>query len=406
VEGLRPRSQALTERLYHHDAYLLEFDARVVERTLHQDRPAVVLDRTAFYPESGGQPWDTGSLGSSRVEAVLESSGEVLHVLDSPVTADRVHGVVDASRRRRHRQEHHGQHLLSRAFVEVASARTVGFHLGAESSSIDLDREVGDAALQAAETRANHVVWEGRPVTVRTLPRADAQRLGIAVPGEAGDDVRLVEAEGFDLQPCGGTHPRSTAEVGVVIVLRSERHKGGTRVGFVCGDRALEAVRLRTRTLDRVGALLSAPLEDIQPALLRTLEQLAAGHRQVKALKADLLAVEAAVLADTAGGDPPLVSRAFEGRSPEDLRALATAITTRRRCLALLGSRGDRAHLVFAQTPGLGCDVPGLLAAALPCVGGRGGGRGDLAQGGGEDVAGLEAALASARAAASSPKKS
>lgn len=402
--ALGARSPILTERLYHHDPYLLEFDARVVDRTAHEGRPAVVLDRTAFYAESGGQPWDTGTLGASHVLAVLESGDLVLHVLDSPIDADRVHGVVDATRRRDHRQQHHGQHLLSRAFVEAASARTVSFHLGAESSSIDLDREVGEPVLVAAEARANHVVWEARPVSVRTVSRSEAAGLGIRVPDQAGDSVRLVEAEGFDLQPCGGTHPRSTAEVGVVIVLGSERYKGGTRVRFVCGDRGLEAVRARTRTLERVGSLLSAPLQDVEGALQRTLEQIGAGHKQIKELKSALIEVEAAVLADTAGGEPPVVLRAYEGRSAEDLRALATAVTGRRPCLALLGSRGDKAQLVFAQTPGLGCDVPRLLAAAVALLGGRGGGRGDLAQGGGEKVEALEAALASARAAASLPK--
>jgi alanyl-tRNA synthetase len=393
-------SEILTERLYHDDAYLLEFDARVLETVTHEGRPAVVLDRTAFYAESGGQPCDTGTLGASRVVAVLESGGRVLHVLETPVATDRVHGVVDASRRHDHRQQHHGQHLLSRALVEVASARTVSFHLGEASCSVDLDREVGDAALDAAEALANRVIREARPVGVRTVSRAQAEGLGIQVPDEAGDSVRLVGAEGFDLQPCGGTHPRTTAEVGLVVVLGCEKYKGGTRVRFVCGDRGLRAVRLQRRTLDRVGSLLSAPADGVEAALLRTLEQLGAAHKQLKELKGRLVDAEATALAQTATGEPPVVSRLYEGWSPEDLRALATALTGRRPCLALLGGRGEKAHLVFAQSPGLGCDVPGLLAAAVAILGGRGGGRGDLAQGGGDRVEALEAALASARNAA------
>jgi len=395
----------VTERLYRDDPYLLEFDARVLERTAHEGRPALVLDRTAFYAESGGQPWDTGTLGSARVAAVLETGGRILHVLDSPVAGDRVHGVVDEPRRRDHRQQHHGQHLLSRAFVAVASARTVSFHLGAESSSIDLDREVGDEDLASAESLANRVVWEARPVRVRDVTRAEARALGIAPPEEAGDSVRLVEAEGFDLQPCGGTHPRSTAEVGVVVVLGAEKYKGGSRVRFVCGDRALGAVRLRHRTLDRLGALLSAPLQGVESALVRTLDQLAASRRQVEELQARVIQAEASGLAETAAGEPPIVTRVYDGWSADDLRSLAIALTGRRRCLALLGSRAAKAHVVFAQTPGLGCDVPGLARTALALLGGRGGGRGDLAQGGGESLEGLEAALEAARAAAASAPK-
>jgi len=166
-----------------------------------------------------------------------------VHVLEAPLTADRVHGRVDADRRRDHLQQHHGQHLLSRAFVEVAQARTVSFHLGAEASTIDLDRPVGERQIEAAVRRTNAIVWEARPVQVRSVSAAQALALGTYVPEGAGDAVRLVDVAGFDLQPCGGTHPRSTAAVGVVVVTDTEKYKGGTRVAFVCGERALAAFR-------------------------------------------------------------------------------------------------------------------------------------------------------------------
>ncbi len=166
---------------------------------------------------------------------------------------------MDGDRRRDHRQQHHGQHLLSRAFVEVAGARTMSFHLGTEISTIDLDREVSEGATQHAESRANEVVWEARPVVVRTLTAAEARALGVEPPEGAGEEVRIVEAEGFDRQACGGTHPRSTAEVGVVLVLGHERYKGGSRVRFVCGHRALAASRERNHVLDVLSRTLSTP---------------------------------------------------------------------------------------------------------------------------------------------------
>ena len=216
-----------TRRLYRDDPYLLEFEANVVARREVQGKPAVVLDETAFYAESGGQPWDTGTLDAVQVVAVLEQGDEIVHVLSAPLSADRVRGRVDGDRRRDHRQQHHGQHLLSRAFVELHSARTTSFHLGSEVSTIDLDRLVGDEQIAAAVARTNEVVWAARPVRVRTVTRAEAEGLGVTAPEDAGDAVRLVEAEGFDLQPCGGTHPRSTAEVGCVAVVGHERYKGG-----------------------------------------------------------------------------------------------------------------------------------------------------------------------------------
>jgi alanyl-tRNA synthetase len=305
---------------------------------------------------------------------------------------------VDGERRRDHRQQHHGQHLLSRAFVDLFSARTASFHLGAEASSIDLDREVGAEQVRAAEARTNEVVWEARPVEVKVVSRAEARALGVEPPPEAGEAIRLVEARGFDLQPCGGTHPRSTAEVGVVLVLDRERYKGGSRVRFVCGHRALAAVRERTAVLDRLGSLLCAPLSGLPEAAQRTLAALTEATRQGRLLRERALEGEARRLLATAA-PPAAVVSVYDGWPPEDLRTLAVQLVALSPCVALLGSRGDKAHLVFAQSPGLPHDIPALLKAAVQTVGGRGGGRGDLAQGGGERPALLDEALARAAAA-------
>jgi len=261
----------MTERLHRGDPYLLEFDAAVLARREHEGRPALVLDRTAFYAESGGQPWDTGMLGAARVLAVIEDGPDVLHVLDRPVAEDRVQGSVDAERRRDHMQQHHGQHLLSKAFVDLAQAATVAFHLGSGDTTIDLDRFVAEEPARAAERLANDVVWQARPVRVSTLTAPEARASGVEPPEGVLADIRVVEAEGFDRQPCGGTHPRTTAEVGVVVITSLERYKGGTRVHFVCGSRALAAFARRERVLADLVSTLSAPLGEL-PAVARKLK--------------------------------------------------------------------------------------------------------------------------------------
>jgi alanyl-tRNA synthetase len=382
--------------LFRDDPYLLEFDATVVARRRHQGRPAVVLDRTAFYAESGGQPWDLGTLGESRVLAVIKSGDEVVHVLDADPGADRVHGRVDAERRHDHRQQHHGQHLLSRAFVEAAEARTVSFHLGEKTCSIDLDRPVGEDAVAAAERRANEVVWQARPVTVRTLTREDARAQGIEVPPEADAGVRVVEAEGFDRQPCGGTHPRSTAEVGVVLVLAHERYKGGTRVHFACGFRALGHARARGALLERAGAVLSAAPAGVPEAAQRLKDQLAEAQDRGEQLLRRALENEArTLLAARASAAEPVVA-VYPGWPAADVRALAQQLVARAPCVALIGGVTDRAHVVFAQSDGLPHDLGALLQEALRALGGRGGGRGNLVQGGSERTDGLPAALEAA----------
>jgi alanyl-tRNA synthetase len=388
----------MTRRLYREDPYLLEFDARVVERREHQGRPAVVLDQTAFYAESGGQPWDLGTLAGIPVTAVIEDADVVLHVLEAPLPADAVHGHVDAGRRADHRQQHHGQHLLSRALLELAAARTVSFHLGEAESSVDLDRELTLAGLRAAERRANEVVWEARPVLVRCVTRGEAAALGVRVPEEAGDAVRLVEAEGFDLQPCGGTHPRNTAEVGVVVALGHERYKGGCRVRFVCGRRALGTLHARLDSLDRAAALVSAAPDAVAAAVERLQAQLAAGERRAKDLLGRALDGEARRLLAEAAGAPPVVVAVYDAWDPAELRLLAAKLVATAPCVALLGSRADKAHVVIAQSEGLPHDVPGLLRDVVGALGGRGGGRGNLAQGGGDRRERLAEVLAEAAA--------
>ena len=389
-----------TALLYRDDPYLLDFEARVVERLTHEGQPALVLDRTCFYAESGGQPWDTGTLGDARVLKVVEHGGRVLHVVDRQPATDTVRGLVDAQRRRDHLQQHHGQHLLSRAFVETAQAETISFHLGAREVSIDLDREVTPAQVAAAVRRANEVVWEGRDVSVRTVSRAEAEAQGVEVPPQAGDEVRLVEARGFDLQPCGGTHPRRTSEVGLVLALGHERYKGGTRVRFACGHRALALADEHQAALREAGALLSAAPGDVPALVARTLEQLAEAGRRVKALQEQVLAVEQQRLLDEARSAPPgavpVLTRVFDGWDVAQVRQLAVRLTDEVPCLALLAARGATAQLVFTRSETLAHDVGAALLAALGELGGRGGGRGRMAQGGCENTAGLEAALARA----------
>lgn len=396
----------MTERLWADDPDRLEFDAEVLRGDEHQGRPAVVLDRTAFYAESGGQPWDTGTLEGARVVAVVERSGEILHVLDRPLPAGHVRGRVDGGRRRDHRQQHHGQHLLSRAFVEVARAETVAFHLGTAITTIDLDRPVTPDQARLAERRANEVVWDARPVRVTTIPAAEARAQGLEPP-ENVETVRVVEAEGFDRQPCGGTHPRVTAEVGLVLITGLERYKGGTRVSFVCGHRALDALGAGRDVLDRLVGTLSAPLGELPTAAQKLRDELALSQRRAHALLERAIDGDARRLLSEARGDgptptaeaPALVVAALDGWAAAELRLLATRLVAMAPCVALLGSRADKAHVVFARSEGLPHDVPALLAAAAATLGGRGGGRGNVAQGGGNRTERLDEALAVAAAA-------
>ncbi len=251
------------------------------------------------------------------------------------------------------------------------------------------------------------MVWEARPVRVETLSAPEARAQGLEPPEGVEADVRVVEAEGYDRQPCGGTHPRTTAEVGPIVITALEKYKVGTRVSFVCGHRALDAVARRQAVLDGLVSTLSAPLDELVATARKAKDDLAEGEKRAKDLLDRALEGEARkLLADTRGdgpaptlSSPAVVVASYDGWAPGDLRVLATRLVSLAPCVALLGSRADKAHLVFAQSDGLPHDVPALLRSALESLGGKGGGRGNVAQGGGERIDLLDEALARAAGA-------
>src|ERR1051326_619895 len=217
----------MTERLYYADAYLHEFDASITRVASRDGRTAVYLDRTAFYPTSGGQPFDIGTLNASRVVDVVDEDGGIAHLVDGRLSAgDRVHGVIDWTRRFDHMQQHTGQHVLSAAIDRLFGARTVSFHLGADASTIDLSRELTRDELIAAEIDANRIVWENHPVAIRYASAEEAARLPLRKESIREGTLRLIDIEDFDLSACGGTHVARTGGIGVIAVASSERFKG------------------------------------------------------------------------------------------------------------------------------------------------------------------------------------
>src|SRR6266545_2938187 len=234
----------MTERLYYSDSYIREFDANVVEQTAHEGKTAVVLDRTAFYPTSGGQPFDLGTLSGAKVLDVVDTDdGRILHVVDRAPDGARVNGQIDWVRRFDHMQQHTGQHVLSAAFDRLLNARTESFHLGVEYSTIDLARELPAAEIARAEEEANRVVWEDRPVAIRFAGPDEIAKLPLRKEPKREGILRLIDVQDFDLSACGGTHVARTGAIGLIAVAATERLRGGSRVTFLCGGRALAGYR-------------------------------------------------------------------------------------------------------------------------------------------------------------------
>jgi alanyl-tRNA synthetase len=376
----------MTARLYYREPQLRAFDATVVACDRREDRFAVALDSTAFYPTSGGQPFDTGRLGEATVLDVVEAEdGRVLHVVDRPLAAGaRVHGEIDWTRRLDHMQQHTGQHVLSAAFDRVHGVRTVSFHLGADDSTIDLARDVTAGEIDRAEAEANRIVWENRPVTVRFVDEAEAARLPLRKEPVRSGELRLVEVADFDLSACGGTHVPATGVIGLIAVAGWERFKGGTRLTFVCGGRALRSHGRLRDVVTAATRLLSVSAAD----LAATIERLQAGEREsareLRRLREDLARYQAAGYrdgAETIGGLRGVLSHE-PGRDAASLKALATAVVSEPGLVAVLVGDGRPAPVVVARSADAPVDAVALIQALAGQFGGRGGGRPELAQGG------------------------
>jgi alanyl-tRNA synthetase len=376
----------LTERLYYADAYRTEFDAVVLGVEPSGDGRAAILDRTAFYPTSGGQPFDTGRLGATRVTDVIDTDdGRILHVIDGPLEPGPVAGRIDWERRFDHMQQHTGQHILSAAFDRLVQARTQSFHLGGTSATIDLSRAVSPAEIARAERDANRVVWEDRPVTIRFADEDEAARMQFRKEPARRGVLRVVEVEGYDTSACGGTHVARTGAVGVIAVASWERFKGGSRIEFVCGGRALASFGALRDTVAASVRLISVLPGDLPAGIERLQAEAKDLKRQMKSMQGQIAGVEAERLVREADG--AAVVAALDGWDLAGLKAIASAIVERPGHAAVLFGTPAPASVVVARGEGSAVDCAAVLKGLTSRFGGKGGGRPDLAQGGGLDAA-------------------
>jgi alanyl-tRNA synthetase len=398
----------MTKRLYYDSSEIHEFDT-VVEAVApvspEESRPTVILRETAFYPTSGGQVHDTGWLaldGDERLrvtEVADAEDGRIVHYLEAPaklpLAGAAVHGSIDLERRRDHMQQHSGQHVLSAAFVELYQMSTVSFHMGEDYCSIDLATpSVSSRQIEGAEKRANQIIFENRPVRIRYVSRAEAEKLGLRkLPPAERDELRLVEVADFDVSACGGTHVGASGQIGSIVLRKSERVRQGTRVEFVCGERAVRMARRDYGALSDAAALFSAQLWDVPEQIRKSIEE----SKLLRKQKDDALDQLAELMALAALHNQPetngrkIVVRAFSDRDINFAKLFAQKVTRAAApAIALVASTVDPPGMVFAQTPtqtpgaatGATADMGALLKQVLSSVGGRGGGSRDFAQGG------------------------
>ena len=399
----------MTQRLYYHDSFLYNFEAEVRE-VADGPRRALILDRTAFYPTSGGQVFDTGVISSEkeelRVTEVAETEdGRVIHYLEAAPKeikpGTKVRGQINATRRRDHMQQHTGQHVLSAAFIRLYNMPTVSFHMGDDYCSIDLDTPtLTKEQVEGAERLANEIILENRHVAIRFVTREEAEALGLRkLPPAELDQLRLIDIHEFDLCACGGTHVNQTGQIGCILPRKTERVRQGWRVEFVAGQHAVATAHRDFTTLTEAAGLFSAHIYDVPPQVRKSLDEIRTLRKQGEQFKEELAEAQAeAILAETPEVNArKLVVRVFADRDMNSVKLLAQKLTRLApNVVALLAASSPQPSVVFVQSAGQPFDMGALMKETLSKFGGRGGGSKDMAQGGLPNPEAIASAMASA----------
>jgi alanyl-tRNA synthetase len=368
-----------TERLYYSDSYLKKFEARLIGRS--GDGMRIYLDRTAFYPESGGQPSDRGWCNGIRVLDVIDEADAVAHVLEAPLADDTVHCEVDWPRRLEYMQQHTGQHLLSAVLLEHFGIRTLSFHMGQETSTIELDcQELTTTQAAAAETRVAGIVQEAKPVSV-TFESAEAAG-DLRKPSERTGTLRIVSIDGVDRSACGGTHVRSTSEIGPLLIRAQDKVRGHARIEFLCGSRALQRARKDFQLLQQLGKFCSVAIDDLPRNLEAIKARLVECGKQLEQSRLEIAALEGRRLWECAATSGDGVRRAAltVDEISEAERATAQAFVASGGAAILFIAR-KRPALLLAVSSDTPLHAGNLLKAALQKAGGKGGGSAAIAQG-------------------------
>ncbi|MFC5603703.1 alanyl-tRNA editing protein [Sporosarcina koreensis] len=386
----------LKDRIYYQNAYKKTFKARIVENGVDSEgRLYAVLSNTAFYPTGGGQPHDTGTIEGVRVIDVEEVDGEVRHYLGEELHSKKeVEGEIDWERRLDHMQQHAGQHILTAAFVRLFGFQTVSFHLGKGLVSIDLDvDDVTAEQLAAAEKLANEIILENRPIETKWVTEDELSEYSLRKQLAVTDEIRLVIIPDFDYNGCGGTHPTSTGQIGLLKIISTEKQRRKVRVNFACGSRVLQQLHRKHEELSAASKLLSAPENGVSDAIERLL---ASHHTLEKALenaKEELLFFEAKNLLDNKNGN--IVRASFTDRTVQELQKLAKLIVAEyESAIALLVAENeDRLQFVAARGTSSGTSMKLVSTSVLPLLNGKGGGNDAFVQGGGERTMTVEELL-------------
>lgn len=395
----------MTERLYYEDSYLKEFKAKVLKKIKIDNRPAVVLDETAFYPTSGGQPYDKGVIQDVPVVEVVEDNDEIIHILKEELNEkinSRVVGKIDWNRRFDHMQQHSGQHILSAAFEKLWNADTVSFYLGDEICTLDIMKDnITSEEVKKAEILSNNIVLENKPIKVYFVNQERANELNLRKIPPQKEDIRIVEIKDFDICACCGTHCGTTGEVGLIKILKWEKRGVKIRLDFICGKRSLKDYYWKNELIKNISNKLTIKDTELGEAVERMLEERKEARKELKEIKEKLQEYEAKRLIDETfirDNGIRIINKVFEEKNFQEARGLVQKIINLNDSVVVLAGiknkgEGEGAKILFACSRVLKYDMNGLIREAGKFIEGRGGGAPNFAQAGGKKAEGIEDAL-------------
>jgi alanyl-tRNA synthetase len=373
-----------TERLFEAHPGSREFDAAVVDLTALPDGQGVVLDKTLFYPEGGGQPSDKGMLNGNPVTRVWEQGRMIVHAVEGRFQKGQaVHGILDWQRRYDHMQQHTGQHLLSQAIIRTLGADTKSFHLGSEDSTVDIEIDgLTEKDVQKVETEANRTVFENRNILIFEKEIEELESLPLRKRPDLKGRVRIVEIQDYDYSLCCGTHVGRTGEIGPLKILRHEKYKSGTRVFFVSGFRAVRDYQNKSSLIQSISRILTAGEKDITQVLVKWKEERIASEKSLQILSSQLMEAEAEKLMRAAKpyGEIKWVSAALKGRNPREVQVLVRSLIQNRNVVAVIAAVQEGVTVFFARSANLELDVRPIFEAVSRAMTAKGGGNASWAQ--------------------------
>jgi len=382
-----------TKRLYFDDPYQVEFEAKVVESRIHERRPALILNQTCFYPESGGQPSDKGTINGVKVSGVLEEGERIIHLLEEDVPEEEIKGKIEWPTRFDYMQQHSGQHLLSQSFHELLEGETLSFHLGDESSTVEIGiREIHEEEVEKVEKRANELIFQDREIRVYFVPEEKIKEIPLRKPPQKKGLIRVVEVFDFDYSACGGTHCRRTGEIGIVKILKWERIRNNLRFEFLCGQRALKDYSRKSRILRQLASQFTVSEGEISSSVEKVFSGSKSQKKRLRKMQQKMAVYEAQEIIGKS--KERIIKDILIEKTLEEARFLALNIIRREEFVVLYGlKRKKSGHLILAASENLNLDMRELVPLLSPLIKGKGGGSSSLVEMAGEETENLKLAL-------------